>query len=141
METTKAINGKELFLFLQKRFKQTPKEALESMKANNQDTTFLTSAEKEEIKYDYMTYAEIHNEVKEEINKGFPYVDNGIKTFDRYKQNLKATKKHIYSYNTRVAEINHVKREIRPLGWWSVTTSKHINYVGSEYGYEVQKIN
>jgi len=59
----------------------------------------------------------------------------------RYKDNLKVDYNNIFSYDTKVAEINHVKREIRPLGWWSVTTSKHINYVGSEYGYEVQKVN
>ncbi len=47
----------------------------------------------------------------------------------------------VYSYDTKVAEIDHNKRTITPLGWWSVTTSKHINYVGSEYGYKVQKGN
>tara|TARA_R100000234_G_scaffold115805_1_gene92143 strand:+ start:467 stop:661 length:195 start_codon:yes stop_codon:yes gene_type:complete len=62
-------------------------------------------------------------------------------TFDRYKQNLRATDDHVYSYETKVAEIDHRNRTIKPLGWWSPTTSKHINYVGSEYGYEVQKVN
>jgi len=62
-------------------------------------------------------------------------------TFKRYKLNLRATDDAVYSYGTRVAEINHRDRTITPLGWWSVTTSKHINYVGSEYGYEVQKTN
>jgi len=62
-----------------------------------------------------------------------------MRTFDKYKQNLRATDNHVYSYNTKVAEINHARRTITPLDWWSVTTSKHINYVGSEYGYEVQK--
>ena len=65
----------------------------------------------------------------------------GMITFDRYKQNLKATDDSVYSYKTRVAEIDHKNRTITPLGWWSVTTSKHINYVGSEYGYKVQKTN
>ena len=65
----------------------------------------------------------------------------GMITFDKYKQNLKATDDSVYSYKTRVAEIDHKNRTITPLGWWSVTTSKHINYVGSEYGYEVQKVN
>ncbi len=64
-----------------------------------------------------------------------------MRTFTKYKQNLKADYHNVYSYDTKVAKINHVKREITPLGWWSMTTSKHINYVGSEYGYEVQKIN
>ena len=47
---------------------------------------------------------------------------------------------YLYSYETRVAEIDHKNRTITPLDWYSVTTSKHINYVGSEYGYEVQKV-
>tara|TARA_R100000234_G_scaffold951_1_gene787 strand:- start:883 stop:1077 length:195 start_codon:yes stop_codon:yes gene_type:complete len=64
-----------------------------------------------------------------------------MRQFSRYKQNLRATDNHVFSYNTKVAEIDHTNRTIKPLGWWSVTTSKHINYVGSEYGYEVQKVN
>ena len=127
METTKAINGKELFLFLQKRFKQTPKEALESMKTNNQDTSFLTSAEIDAILNPKKVYE--------------PFISDEIRTFDKYKQNLKADYNNVFSYDTKVAEIDHKNRQITPLGWWSVTTSKHINYVGSEYGYEVQKVN
>ena len=64
-----------------------------------------------------------------------------MRTFDKYKQNLRATEDGVYSYDTRVAFIDHSNRTIKPLGWWSVTTSKHINYVGSEYGYKVQKVN
>jgi|TARA_A100001515_G_scaffold87585_1_gene69595 hypothetical protein len=60
---------------------------------------------------------------------------------DKYKQNLKVDYNNVWSYETKVAEIDHKNRTITPLGWWSVTTSKHINYVGSEYGYEVQKVN
>ena len=63
-----------------------------------------------------------------------------MRTFDKYKQNLRATENHVFSYETKVAEINHATQTIKPLGWWSMTTSKHINYVGSEYGYEVQKV-
>jgi|TARA_B100001094_G_C18145867_1_gene780650 hypothetical protein len=64
-----------------------------------------------------------------------------MRTLDKYKQNLRVTDDEIYSYETWVAEIDHTNRTIKPLGWWSVTTSKHINYVGSEYGYKVQKVN
>ena len=64
-----------------------------------------------------------------------------MRTFDKYKQNLRATDDAVYSYETKVAEIDHGNRTIKPLGWWSVTTSKHINYVGSEYNYKVQKVN
>jgi hypothetical protein len=63
-----------------------------------------------------------------------------MRQFDKYKQNLRATDNYVYSYETKVAEIDHETRTIKPLGWWSMTTSKHINYVGSEYGYEVQKV-
>ena len=59
--------------------------------------------------------------------------------FPKYKQNLRASNSHVYSYDTMVAEIDHISRTITALGWWSVTTSKHINYVGSEYGYQVIK--
>ena len=62
-------------------------------------------------------------------------------TFEKYKQNLRVADNHVYSYDTKVAEIDHKNKQITPLGWLSVTTSKHINYVGSEYGYEVQKVN
>jgi hypothetical protein len=63
-----------------------------------------------------------------------------MRTFDRYKQNLKADYNYIYSYNTKVAEINHEEKTIKPLGWWSVTTSKHINYVGNQFKYLVEGV-
>tara|TARA_R110000824_G_scaffold32503_1_gene104918 strand:- start:241 stop:435 length:195 start_codon:yes stop_codon:yes gene_type:complete len=63
-----------------------------------------------------------------------------MRTFDKYKQNLKTSSTHVLSYDTEVAEIDHATQTIKPLGWWSMTTTKHINYVGSEYGYEVQKV-
>tara|TARA_R100000329_G_scaffold145357_1_gene130814 strand:- start:788 stop:982 length:195 start_codon:yes stop_codon:yes gene_type:complete len=63
-----------------------------------------------------------------------------MRQFDKYKQNLRVINNYVYSYETKVAEIDHETRTIKPLGWWSMTTSKHINYVGSEYGYEVQKV-
>ena len=62
-----------------------------------------------------------------------------MNTLDRYKMNLKTDDNFVYSYNTKVAEIDHLNKVVTPLGWWSVTTSKHINYVASEYGYKVIK--
>lgn len=53
----------------------------------------------------------------------------------RYKQNLRVEGERVYSYNTHVATIRG--RELVRLGWWSVTTSKHINHVASEYGLTV----
>lgn len=64
---------------------------------------------------------------------------SGLVTFPRYKQNLKADDNFVYSYGTKVAKINHKNKTITPLGYWSSTTSKHINYVGSQYGYKVNK--
>ena len=58
---------------------------------------------------------------------------------DRYKQNLRVTDSNVYSYDTEVADIDHLNKTVTPLGWWSVTTSKHINYVAREYGYKVIK--
>jgi len=55
---------------------------------------------------------------------------------NRYKDNLKVEGDKVYSYNTHVATIDGNK--LYRLGWWSVTTSKHINYVAKEYGLTVQ---
>ena len=45
----------------------------------------------------------------------------------------------IYSYDTKVADINMLDRTIHSLGKWSVTTSKHYNYakqlLHSTYGF------
>ena len=65
-------------------------------------------------------------------------LDNLTK-LDKYRENLLVSDDAVFSYLTRVAEIDHEKREVTPLGWWSVTTSKHINYVAREYDYKVTK--
>ena len=63
-----------------------------------------------------------------------------ITQLEKYKQNLKiVNNKDVISYTTKVAKINHIKREIKQLGWWSVTTQKHINYVANEYNYKLNK--
>tara|TARA_R100000808_G_C2008639_1_gene62244 strand:+ start:129 stop:338 length:210 start_codon:yes stop_codon:yes gene_type:complete len=64
---------------------------------------------------------------------------NNLSKMDRYKENLLVSDDAVFSYLTRVAEIDHEKEEIKPLGWWSATTSKHINYVAREYNYKVTK--
>jgi hypothetical protein len=58
-------------------------------------------------------------------------------TLSKHKANLNVSGNNVYSYNTHVATINHEKETVKRLGYWSVTTSKHINYVASEYGYKV----
>ena len=55
----------------------------------------------------------------------------------KYKQNLRVEGNKVFSYNTHVATI--VLNKLVKLGWWSQTTSKHINYVASLYGLEVIK--
>lgn len=52
--------------------------------------------------------------------------------FKRYTHNLSICSKdgadYIQSYDTLVAKIDYEKREAKILGYWSKTTSKHINY-------------
>lgn len=55
-------------------------------------------------------------------------------TFPKYKQNLHQEGDKIISYTTHVATIEGGKLFV--LGWWSVTTSKHVNYVANYYGLE-----
>tara|TARA_R100001082_G_scaffold79488_1_gene46815 strand:+ start:247 stop:441 length:195 start_codon:yes stop_codon:yes gene_type:complete len=63
-----------------------------------------------------------------------------ITKLEKYKQNLSIIdNKKVQSYNTIVAEIDHLKKEINQLGWWSVTTQKHINYIAREYNYKLNK--
>ena len=45
--------------------------------------------------------------------------------FPKYKANLKRVGNDIISYTTIVATIKG--DELHQLGWWSVTTQKHIN--------------
>ncbi len=64
-------------------------------------------------------------------------------TLSRYKQNLKTgfgndlRFEKIYSYNTEVAQIDHANKIITVETWYSVTTSKHINFVANQYGYKL----
>tara|TARA_B110000503_G_scaffold55465_1_gene89022 strand:+ start:35 stop:217 length:183 start_codon:yes stop_codon:yes gene_type:complete len=53
-----------------------------------------------------------------------------MRTFEKYKQNLKQDQNRIISYNTHVATIDG--NTLRQLGWWSVTTQKHINYAANQ---------
>ena len=57
----------------------------------------------------------------------------------KYKQNLRVDGSKVYSYNKHVATIDHEKRELLVHGYWSMTTSKHINHVADEYG--LRKVN
>ena len=52
-----------------------------------------------------------------------------MRTLPKYKQNLRINGNDVWSYSTIVAKIDGDK--LNQLGWWSVTTQKHINYVAS----------
>jgi len=70
--------------------------------------------------------------------KAFYKKQRGVKTpfklnimeFKRYKQNLSITGEKVLSYGTHVATIADDK--LFQLGYWSMTTQKHINYVANE---------
>lgn len=55
----------------------------------------------------------------------------------RYKKNLTVDGRNVYSYNTLVAIIDFEFQVVRRLGYWSQTTSKHINYVASTFNFPV----
>lgn len=58
---------------------------------------------------------------------------------ERYKQNLKVVGCDVISYTTKVAIIDPIAKTLTQLGWWSVTTQKHINYVAKELGLTLIK--
>ena len=52
-----------------------------------------------------------------------------MRTLPKYKQNLRIQGNDVWSYTTIVA---HIKgSELHQLGYWSMTTQKHINYVAA----------
>ena len=57
-----------------------------------------------------------------------------MKKFNRYKQNLTLDGNRVISYTTHVATIDFINNTIQALGYWSKTTTKHINYVAAELG-------
>jgi hypothetical protein len=60
-----------------------------------------------------------------------------MRKFNRYKQNLTQQGNKIWSYYTHVATIKG--DELHQLGWWSVTTQKHVNYVANELNLKLIK--
>ena len=55
----------------------------------------------------------------------------------KYKQNLRIEGNKVISYITHVATIKG--NELHQLGYWSMTTQKHINYVAKELNLELIK--
>ena len=60
-----------------------------------------------------------------------------MRTFKKYKQNLRQEGNQIWSYTTHVATIDG--NNLMQLGYWSMTTQKHINYVAKELGLNLIK--
>ena len=59
--------------------------------------------------------------------------------FEKYKQNLEVRGNYVYSYRTEVAKIDPEAGTITQLGYWSMTTQKHINYVAKEMDLKLIK--
>ena len=57
--------------------------------------------------------------------------------FEKYSQNLRLEGNDVYSYNTLVAK--RVGHRLVQLGYWSVTTQKHINYAAKVLFLELDK--
>lgn len=55
----------------------------------------------------------------------------------RYKRNLRVVGDEVYSYGTHVATIEGCHLIVH--GYWSMTTTKHVNYVARELGLEIVK--
>jgi hypothetical protein len=53
----------------------------------------------------------------------------------KYKTNLRVIGDNVISYTTHVATIDHSRRKVYIHGYWSTTTTKHINYVIKQLGY------
>ena len=60
-----------------------------------------------------------------------------MRKFNKYKQNLTFIYPSLISYTTKVAEVRDGK--LVQLGWWSVTTQKHINYAANELNLELDR--
>ncbi len=56
---------------------------------------------------------------------------------NKYKQNLRLEGNKVISYVTHVATIKN--NELHQLGYWSMTTQKHINYVARELNLNLIK--
>jgi len=60
-----------------------------------------------------------------------------MQKLEKYKQNLAIQGNKVWSYTTHVATIKG--NTLNQLGWWSVTTQKHINYVAKELNLQLIK--
>jgi hypothetical protein len=65
------------------------------------------------------------------------------KKFEKYKKNLSLVSidgsGYIKSYDTLVALVDYQNDSLKELGYWSMTTQKHINYAAKELRMEIVK--
>lgn len=59
-------------------------------------------------------------------------------TSGKAKNHVNGDINYLYSYNTKVAEYNKRTNKMQVLGWYSVTTGKHINEFLQLFGYPKQ---
>ena len=57
----------------------------------------------------------------------------------KYKKNLHVEGSKVYSYDKHVATIDSSARKLYVHGYWSMTTSKHINHVADVFGLDKVK--
>ena len=57
--------------------------------------------------------------------------------FKKYTKNLAHDGTMVYSYGTPVARVEG--ETLQQLGYWSVTTQKHINYAAKQLGLKLRK--
>ncbi len=62
----------------------------------------------------------------------------GGKTHGKYHENLQTVGNKIFSYGTHVATFKPGQGVVTK-GWWSSTTSKHINFIARQWGASVRK--
>lgn len=60
-----------------------------------------------------------------------------MKTLSKYNQNLKVNGNNVMSYNTHVATIDQANGRLLVHGHYSMTTTKHVNYVANEYNLKI----
>ncbi len=64
-----------------------------------------------------------------------------MRKFIKYRKNLAYDDNFVYSYKNKVGRIDTDNRVLWRLGYWSQTTSKHINYAAKELALKVCQLS
>lgn len=64
-----------------------------------------------------------------------------MRKFTRYTKNLRCDDSFVYSYGTKVGRIDNDNLVLWKLGYWSKTTSTHINYAAKQLGLRVNQLS